>query len=378
MTAFRRYRAPLVVGFLVLLVAIVVVAVGQRTVGALNPGSAEPGGSRALATLLRDRGVTVIPVSTTSAAVAASTKKTTVLITDPELLAPSQLHRIAMTAGDLVLVQPIGALGSLAPEVTPVDTVPVIRRDPGCDLSWARDAGDADLGGTVYDVPTTALTTIDLCYAVEGHASLLRVRSSRRAVTILGSGTPLTNERLARRGNAALSLRLLGTHPRLVWFMPTVADIPPGERRGVIQLLPAGVKWAVIQLMVAVFLAAAWRGRRFGPMVPERLPVAVRAAETTEGAARLYARARARGVAAAALRHAALSRILPRLRFSEEVTDPSAIDAVVPAVAARTGQAIADVTDRLYGPEPATDATLIQLATDLDRLAALDGKGPPL
>ena len=48
----------------------------------------------------------------------------------------------------------------------------------------------------------------------------------------------------------------------------------------------------IVLLLTAGLAAAIWRGRRFGPLVPERLPVTVRAAETTEGRARLYAHAR--------------------------------------------------------------------------------------
>ena len=50
--------------------------------------------------------------------------------------------------------------------------------------------------------------------------------------------------------------------------------------------------------------APLWRGRRFGPLAVEPLPVVVRASEATRGRARLYRRARAYGRATAALRAA--------------------------------------------------------------------------
>ena len=79
-------------------------------------------------------------------------------------------------------------------------------------------------------------------------------------------------------------------------------------------LLPPWVGIVVAQLVVAVLVAALWRGRRLGPVVAEPLPVAVRAAETTEGRARLYRRRRARGRAADHLRAASLSPALGAAR----------------------------------------------------------------
>jgi hypothetical protein len=116
----------------------------------------------------------------------------------------------------------------------------------------------------------------------------------------------------------------------------------------------------VIQLAVAVVLAAAWRARRLGPLVAERLPVVVRASETVEGHGRLYQARRARDRAASELRQAARARI-SRLSGGSGETNAA-------AVAARTGDAPQDVTALLYGPAPRTDAQLVTLADDLDIL----------
>ncbi|GDY74619.1 hypothetical protein SAV31267_041040 [Streptomyces avermitilis] len=76
-------------------------------------------------------------------------------------------------------------------------------------------------------------------------------------------------------------------------------------------LLPSGWLWGTLQLFIAAALAALWRARRLGPLVPERLPVAIRASETVEGRARLYRKANARDRAAAALRSTTRTRLAP-------------------------------------------------------------------
>src|SRR5580693_10575207 len=82
-----------------------------------------------------------------------------------------------------------------------------------------------------------------------------------------------------------------------------------GGQRSFLSLVPWPVYLIAIQLCVAALLAAAWRARRLGPLVAERLPVVVRAAETAEGHGRLYHARRARDRAAEQLRAAAAGRL---------------------------------------------------------------------
>lgn len=83
------------------------------------------------------------------------------------------------------------------------------------------------------------------------------------------------------------------------------------DEQSFFDLLPSGWLWGTLQLFVAAALAALWRARRLGPLVPERLPVAIRASETVEGRARLYRKADARDRAALALRSATRIRLAP-------------------------------------------------------------------
>ena len=98
-------------------------------------------------------------------------------------------------------------------------------------------------------------------------------------------------------------------------------------------------------------LCALWRGRRLGPLVAERLPAVVRAAETVEGHGRLYRARSPRGQAAAALRDAARGRIV-RLLGQPEITGDGAVAALVTA---RTGRTADEISyDCCPDPSPPT------------------------
>lgn len=343
---WRAARIPVAVVVLVLLTGVVLSLARSGGDGRdLDPGSAGPGGSRALARLLAEQGVRVEPV-TSSADVAA--RGATLLVTSPALVDDATLRTLTAEAASVVLVAPDQrALDAVAPGMTAGGTLPTTARAPGCALTGAVAAGPATLGGTAYRAPVT-------CYdgALAASGSL----------TVLGSGDPLTNTALADEGNAALALRLLGGHDRLTWYLPAAGD--PGLRTGqesLHDLLPDGWVFGALQLGVSAALFALWRARRLGPVVTEPLPVVVRAAETVEGRARLYHRAGARDHAAEALRRATRDRLRPALGLPADA-EP---EAVLAALAARTGR---DAREVLYGPPPADDAALVRLAGSLDAL----------
>ncbi|MFI9330784.1 DUF4350 domain-containing protein [Kitasatospora sp. NPDC052868] len=337
----------------------------------LDPRSYDPTGTRAVIALLQREGVKAdITADLTTGAAGGDT----LVVPEPDLLSPDRLRALAAARhGRLVLIAPgPAALSALVPGVRPSDEgggVPYasIRSTPAdCSLPAAVRAGSAHLGGLLY----TAGTRGEGCYP-RGHGyPLVSVPNSRGGdVIVLGSGAFLTNELLAKDGNAALALALLGSQPDLTWQLPDyTAPIAVEQRKQLTDYIPEGWRWAGYQLGIAALLAAAWRARRLGPVVSENLPVVVRAAETTEGRARLYRRARARGRAADALRRAAAHRLAPALGvpLSAGAPDPTALCA---AVADRLPERpAAGVAALLYGPPPTDDAALLRLADDLDTL----------
>ncbi|WP_214107610.1 DUF4350 domain-containing protein [Acrocarpospora catenulata] len=353
---WRTWRAPLAVLALMLLLATVIVLLGRpRPGGYLDAEATTPQGAHALVALLGNEGVVVEQVRTVDEARAVADPGTLLVVARTEYLSGADLlAQIAALPGDRLLVEPLTeALEALAPGVTAGDYQSSTVRVPGCGLRAATLAGSALTGGEGYQA--TGATT---CY--EG--TLLRHQRDGRTVTVLGSGEFLSNARLAEDGNAALAMNLTGAHPRVVWFVP-VSVQGTGEGTATLgELIPGRVSWAVLALVLAVVLVALWQGRRLGPVVTERLPVVVRAAETAEGRGRLYRARRARDRAGHALRAAALNRLVPRLGLTATATP----DAIVSAVAARIGQDAGQIRAILYGSAPADDARLVALARNLD------------
>ena len=212
-----------------------------------------------------------------------------------------------------------------------------------------------DLAGPAYEAPGAVS-----CYG----GRLVRLGGGGRRLTVVGDARPFTNDGLDDGGDAALALGLLGGRSRLVWYLPSLSDVPPSSRSSPVELVPRGVAFGTVELAVAVLLLALWRGRRLGAVVREPLPVTVPAVETVRGRGRLYRRAGARDRAAGILRAAARDRLAPLLGLPRGA--PPA--AVVGAVAARARRPQDEVGGLLYGAAPADDAALVRLATTLDAL----------
>ncbi|MDQ0601290.1 hypothetical protein QF037_005635 [Streptomyces canus] len=357
-----------------LLAAAVTIAVMRSDArhGNLDPRSADPYGSRAVAELLADRGVSTRVVATLDEARAAADPDTTLLVALPDLLTHRQQTRLHSTTvesgGRTVLVAPGSAsVERLAPDVT---ADPATSADstlePGCDLPAARRAGAADTGGIRY---TTTHLDADSCYPSQRLATLLRVPTTGSGDTVvLGAPDILRNDRLDEQGNASLALQLLGSRPHLVWYLPSLSDASAADddERSFFDLLPSGWRWGTLQLFVAAALAALWRARRLGPLVPERLPVAIRASETVEGRARLYRKANARDRAAAALRSTTRTRLAPLVGVP--VSQAHAPEALLPALSAHLHNDGQTLPALLFGPPPGDDAALVSLADQLDAL----------
>ncbi|MGW4041536.1 DUF4350 domain-containing protein [Streptomyces sp. NPDC004721] len=372
---WTRTRGILLALVLLLAAAVAIAAVQSGAQhGRLDPRSADPYGSRAVAALLADHGVSTRVVTTLEQARAAAGPDTTLLVTVPDLLTDGQQSRLrhatVASGGRTVLVAPdFPSVSGLAPGVTAAHTPSFdTTLSPGCSLPAARRAGTADTGGGIRY--STTVKTADACYPSDGLPTLLRIPQSAKGGDTVVLGTPdiLYNNRLAKQGNASLALQLLGSRPHLVWYLPSLSDAsaPDTGDRGFFDLLPSGWLWGTLQLFIAVALAALWRARRLGPLVPEKLPVAIRASETVEGRARLYRKANARDRAAIALRSTTRTRLAPLVGIP--VTQAHTPEALLPALSARLHGEGQSLHDLLFGPPPGDDAALVTLADRLDAL----------
>ncbi|GGR79604.1 hypothetical protein GCM10010252_17890 [Streptomyces aureoverticillatus] len=398
---WTRSRGVVLAVVILLAAAVAIAAVRSGAQhGRLDPRSADPYGSRAVAELLADRGVSTRVVTTTEEARSAAGPDTTLLVANPDLLTDRQQSRLhdatEGSGGRTVLVAPgAPSVSKLAPGVT-ADAAPSYDStlSPDCSLPAARRAGSADVGGIRYD---TLAPGAEACYIDDGLPSLLHLpattakdgspetgdntedapedaaekpdqTSARGDTVILGAPDILHNDRLDEHGNASLALQLLGSRPHLVWYLPSLSDdaVDDTADDSFFDLIPPGWLWGTLQLTVAAVLAALWRARRLGPLVPENLPVAIRASETAEGRARLYRKADARDRAAAALRSATRTRLAPLVGVP--TARAHAPEALLPALTRRLHTPGQDLHPLLFGTPPGDDAGLIALADQLDAL----------
>ena len=334
--------------------------------GADNPA---PQGSRAVAEVLREHGVRVVEASTASQAQAMAGIDSTMLIFDPSsYLSASQLRELGSTGSTMVLVQPdFTMLRVLAPTVS---SVGASSEDAtvaaSCDLPAALKAATIRGAGELYSIESPATTTG--CFpTAAGRFLLTSTRSAPGAtVTVLGTTAVLTNSTIGNQGNAALALNLLGERSTLVWYLPTAADVTANGRPDLSELTPGWVTPVVLLAFAVLIAAAIWRGRRFGPLVVENLPVVVRSGETTEGRARLYQRSNARVRTLDALRIGTIGRIARLLGLPASAPVDDVIDTAADLLARGRGALAGVLRDRL----PETDSQLIALSDQLRDLEA--------
>jgi Domain of unknown function (DUF4350) len=357
---WRGWRWPLLT--LIVLAAVAAISTyltAPRPGFPMEPESTQPDGAHALVTLLRDNGVEVVVADRIADVEKAARTDTLTLVAESEFLTDNTLlDRLARAPGDLLLVEPTARTReALAPELAKA-TTSTLDSNPNCTLREANRAGSVRFGPSdSYEAKGRAVTR---CY----NGVLIRYHDSGRTVTVVGNSNFMTNDALLHEGNAALAMNLAGERPRLIWYAPHRAEGENSAPTSIYDLIPANVTWIAWQLALVVLLVALWKGRRIGPLVAERLPVVVRASETVEGRGRLYRSRRARDRAADALRTATLQRLLPRLGLGTAAPPP----VVVTTVAQRSGADANFLSYQLFGPTPATDDDLLQLARALDEI----------
>ena len=372
-----------------LLVAVLATVFAAETGAGGRPLSADnaaPTGGRALAEVLRQQGVSVTVTDTLdeARAAASATPNATLFTTDPDgFLTADQYGDLAGTLRRTVLVDPnFLALQALAPEVgfggdSSADaltakcrlpaavaaqtlspggrTLGIGGRDDGNDGAGENDSAEADVVGC-FPSGDDRFSVVQISAQPTDGATEL---------TLIADAALFSNEKIATFGNAALALNLLGATNDVIWYLPTLDDVPVTGPPSLGELTPGWVTPVLVLLVIVTITAALWRGRRFGALVPENLPVTVKGSETMEGRARLYAGSNARLRALDTLRIAAVARLARRVGLARSAT----LEEVLVAVTAVTGRPMQQVRAVLVGADPATDRDLVALT---DRLGELE------
>ncbi|MDF2664853.1 MAG: hypothetical protein K0R81_703 [Microbacterium sp.] len=370
--AAARPRRRAALGWIALALALLLIGLvgttlvygGWKEKGLLDPESPAPDGARALVRILQQQGVTVTVARDRGAAERALAEgDATLVMRDAPMLSDATLRSLAERARDVVLVEPRSrsldvllngsALGGFANDRPTA---------PGCDLPAPDAAGTARTGELM--VPGQGVTG---CYPVDGEFGLLsRETREGHTVTALDGLSTMTNAALPLDGNAALAIGTLARTGTVVWYVPSPTDAEAGTAPQTLgELTPAWVTPGIILLLLSALVAAIWRGRRFGPLVNERLPVMVRANETTEGRARLYAASGDASHAVDELRRATRGRLIRVMGLAAH-TPP---DHVADAAAERLGADRGAIRGILITDTPTTDRDLVAAS---DRLRDLE------
>ena len=354
---------------------------GGRTLAADNPAQA---GGMALVEVLRQQGVTVTLANNLDEARAAAD-----LASDPTLffhdeqdfLNERQLAAMAeLTPRTVVAAPNFLTLQTLAPDVGFGGVSDAESLAASCAVPAAVKAGTLSPGGSTltliepdavqpdasgHDASGQGETILAGCFPSSENAfSLIERAASGRTITLIADASAFTNAQIATWGNAALALNLLGESDTLIWYLPTIIDVPQTGPPSIGELTPGWVTPTLVLLVLVALAAFIWRGRRFGPLIAENLPVTVKASETMEGRSRLYARGNARLRAIDALRIGAVARLAKQVGRSSTAS----LDDIVLAIAAITERSPEQVRAVIVDSVPASDRDLIALSDQLREL----------
>lgn len=416
--AWHRGRSLLAWGS-VMAVGVVLVSVlaasQARPDRALDPAGTGPSGSRGLVTVLRQQGISVVVARSAREMTGLPVDgSTSVLVAGGGSISPGTLARVvehARAGARIVLADPTATqvarlglpvdvlLGGGDTPVTAGCTTDAI--DPGDSISGgssrflvdstaappsstpptacfrepppdtASSAGSASGSSTV---PSSRSSTVSWAASSSGRtvaatgqraAYLVDVPAtvSRPDTVLLGAPEILTNGTILEQDDARVALRLLGGTTRLVWYLPSAADLS-GQTAGGESGTPRWFSPLLLSLATSTVVLALWRGRRLGRVVTEPLPVIVPASETIRSRGRLYHAARDRGRTAEILRDATRRRLATRLGLPRHPAPEDLVHAVVAA----SGIPAQDVHAILWGETPRDDAGVVDVAAELDQL----------
>lgn len=351
------------------LMSLVITGSGQSTGASLSPQDAGPTGSKALAEVLKHRGVAVTAASSMRQVRDAGrdpADTTIFVIDDYGYLDEPAVRELTDLGSHVIIMTPtFDQLETLAPEVALAGNVEgTLAAD--CVLPPVQRAESVNGNGSGFRLIDFGADASRCFSSGDDVYSLIQVSHGSQRVSVVGTRDAFSNEFLQFQGNAAFALGLLGETPNLVWLLPTIDEAAAAEGQSVADLTPMWVSSIMALLALTAIAAGFWRGRRFGPLVVESLPVTVRASETMHGRARLYQKASDYLHTVDALRMGTIDRLgmlcgLPTV---------ASVDDVIRAVARVTGQQVPEIARILRDAAPTSEADLMTLSDELLRLEA--------
>lgn len=385
MTATAARRLALWGTLLLVLAVVAAVLGGLRGTNQLplDPANADDDGIQALARVLEQEGISVSIVRGLPALLDRDLGPgTNLLVAGTGYLSEDSgraLMRHAQAADTVTVLAPAENAGDVLGLPVQVSSRSLgTPARPRCEQTWVswRDGDELHRAEQLIDV-VRERDAARVCFppspgynaggSMAGYVVELlpQERGDRPRVVLAGIAGALTNEHIEDGAHAAAGLRLLGSAPHLVWYVPQPGDAgDEAPAQGLVDVLPRGVVPSVVLLLGALAAAMVWRGRRLGPVVTEPLPAVVRSVETTQSRSRMYQRAGDRERALASLQLAARRRLSGRLGLAAS-TRP---DEVVQATARATGRHTGELHRLLVDATAPDDETLVRIAREVRSL----------
>ncbi len=374
----RRGWLPWLLGGIGLLVVVLALGAPRSSNGvdAMDPHATGPSGAKALVLLLQQSGA---HVEVTSHMPGPGTDVALLAVDTTSQTQTDQLEGWVRAGGILVVADPassfvpVGSTSSGSPLGLGLAGPPIA---PGsCDIAalsglgrvWPSDSG------SFYAVPSGS----GRCYSSGIRAFVVDTPVGRGRIVAVGSPNVWSNDALGKYDNAGLATDLLaarvGTRVSVLWGMnPGSQGAAGGTDLG--SLISAGIKLALVELLIAFGVYTWFRARRLGKPVEEVQLVQIGGSELIAAHGHLLAQTRDPDRAARLLREDLRRRLAERLGLSP--TAPPEVVAEVTASRAgvdrdRVARAVTDVPVR-------SEAELLDLARDIDSIRAevLHGTAP--
>jgi hypothetical protein len=323
----------------------------ERDLPPLDPRSHQPDGTSALVAMLRALDVEV------ELSIGLPDERDDVALVLVDRLGVDQhrdLFSWVQRGGRLVVADPYSPLVS-----APVGVETAVEVAPGlCTIAALAEVGVIEPGPAVrFPVPAGASS----CYGDRHSALVVSQAHGDGRLVGFGATGALTNDALGDSGNAAAAAAVLGPRPgeRLRIVDPPV---PVGGDETLYELVPDGVRRALVQLGVAFVLYAAWRAIRLGRPVPETDPVPIAGSELVAATGRLLAGTRAPQAAAERLRGDLRSALGQRLGTPADVGHEALIASVLEHLPPTSALAREDLERALLPTPVRSDGELVAVA----------------
>lgn len=347
----RLRRALPVIAVLALLAAVALVTATEEDSGQpLDPRSAGGSGTRALVEVLDALGA---QVDIAADAPDAAAQTTLLLSDDLDEGRRADLRAWVEAGGTLVVTDP---RSTFAPPPVGQTAIGLLEATVprGCDLPALADVARVAAPSSItYDLAPDASG----CFQRGEGYWFVATASGRGTIVALGGPAFLTNALLGEADNAVLAAALLAPQPGTQVRVLTPALAGGGDET-LGDLVPERVSLALLQLLIAFGVVVVWRARRLGRPVLEDNAVQVPGSELVVAVGNLWQQTRRRQRAAAVLRRDLRRDLCARLGLP--ATAPA--DAIAEAAAARTGADVATVLSALQGPDPDSEAAVVDLA----------------